>query len=207
MSRSHRLSPVLPVLTAGLLLLSGFPAAAEEKDSRLYLNVDAGPNWMQNTQGRDESGQGTVRFDTGARFGVSVGYHVNRYATVEVGTAVLGNEVQDSVYTLVEVPVLFGGLLRYPNSTRLEPYVGGGFGFASSVFGYDDGSSYAYDADVVMAWQGQAGVRCRLTSFLWLGLAYQYTGVSGSDYRLFGDAIELDAVHSHSALLNLHMRF
>lgn len=206
--KSHR-SPasLLTLLLAAVPALQGFHAAAEERPAGPYMSLEAGPNWMMNTHGRSGAGEGTVEFDTGARFHAAFGYNLNRYLGLEIGTGIFANSVKDTDYSLVGVPVLFGGTFRYANSSRFEPYVGGGVGFASSIFGFDDDCCYSYDTDVVLAWQGQAGLRFRFNDTMALGLGYQYTGMAGSDYTLFGVRTELDAVHSHSAVLHFNARF
>ena len=197
----------IPVLAAAILSLAGRPAGAEEKGSSLYLTTEAGANWIQNTTGWQGAGQGTVEFDPGVRLHIAFGYNLNRYAALEISTGIAGNEVKDSSYSLAQVPLLFGGVLRYPNESRLEPYVGAGVGFVSSIFGFDDGCCYSYDTDMALAWQGQAGLRFRLNDNFWLGLGYQYLGTADTDYSLFGVRAGLDTVHNHSALLHFQMRF
>lgn len=197
----------LPVLAAAALALAACPARAEESGAGPYLNIEVGPSWMQNTTGRQGGGEGTVKFDTGARVHFTFGYNLNRYAGLEISTGIAANGVKDTDYSLTEVPILFGGVLRYPNSSRFEPYAGAGVGFVSSIFGFEDDCCYSYDTDMALAWQGQAGLRYRLGKTCWLGLGYQYLGVADTDYSVFGIRTELDTLHSHSALLQFQMRF
>jgi opacity protein-like surface antigen len=198
---------VVTLLAAAGPVLQGFPAAAEERAAGPYLSLEAGPNWMMTTHGRSGRDEGTVEFDTGARFHTALGYNLNRYAGLEFSTGAFANTVRGTDYSLTGVPVLLGGTFRYPNPSRLEPYVGGGVGFAFSILGFDDGCCYSYDTDVVLAWQGQAGLRYRFNDAMALGLGYQYTGMAGSDYTLFGVQTRLDTVHSHSAVLHFTVRF
>lgn len=204
-------SPLLPALllpTLAAALLGG-PGAirAEERGSGPYVTAEAGPNWVQNTAGRQGGAGGTVDFDAGTRFHAAFGYNLNPYAGLEISTGIAGNRVKDTDYSLVEVPILFGGVLRYPNARLVEPYVGAGVGFVSSVFGFDDDCCYSYDTDMALAWQGQAGLRFRLGDTCWLGVGYQYLGVADTDYSLFGVRTELDTVQQHSALLHFQLRF
>jgi opacity protein-like surface antigen len=207
MKTPRSLASIVMLLTAAAPALPVFRAAAEERGAGPYLTVEAGPNWMMNTTGTQGGGHGTVEFDPGIRLGVGLGYNLNRYASLEISTGITGNSVKDTDYSLAEVPLLVGGVLRYPNQSRFEPYVGAGVGFVSSVFGFDTDCCNSYDTDMALAWQGQAGLRYRLGSTCWLGLGYQYLGVADTEYSIFGVRTELDTLHSHSALIHFQMRF
>ncbi|MFM1770316.1 MAG: hypothetical protein RJA22_2845 [Verrucomicrobiota bacterium] len=189
---------------AAALLLPLLGAHAEERGPGPYVTLDFGPNWAQDTGATFGGAEGTVDFDTGLRFSAGVGYNINRYVGVEFEAGFLYNAVKDTDYELMQVPVLFKGVFRYPNRTPLEPYVEAGVGFVSSTFGYQEYDWYysndSYDSDLALAWQAGAGLRFRIGSNFSLGAGYKYFGTASTDYYVFGLPAGFDTLHNHSVL-------
>ena len=162
-----------------------------------------------------------VRFDSGARLGLTAGYQITEWFAAEAelgafvntirqgGTSEVfgGLVVRDSTYA--NVPLLFNLRLQYPNQSRWSPYIGGGLGVSAAILNL---TAYASnitqdifvgvrttDATAVFAYQGFAGLRYRLSDHTGLSLDYRYFVAQRPGWDDdYGSSITFGATQTHA---------
>ncbi len=192
---------VLLSMTSGIALLSAVPAQGQQ--GRFYVRGDLGGNLTQDTDLKEFFGPvapgSKIKFDPGVRFGVAAGFHVTDWFSAEGETGILANSI-DSITgasrvdaTFSNVPFLVNARFQCPRPCRLTPYVGGGLGVSAAILDADritlGGTSIrGSDSDGVFAYQGFAGLRCKLNYNMGLSLEYRYFGADSprweGDFRL-----------------------
>ena len=201
----------LTVAVAALAGLSACPSLAEEQGSGFYFNAEAGVNFAKDVDGGVSGSLGSLsgkaELHTGTRFGAGVGYQLTRYLGFEFDTGWTWNQFEDSDSYLAHIPFLVNAVVRFPNTSRFEPYLGAGAGGAYSTLVVDEGAVEDDDADVGFAWQAMAGVRYRFKENMTLGLGYKYLNTSDTDYDIEGGRVKLDGTHNHSFGVVFNMSF
>ncbi len=216
-------------LSAGLAasVALSLPAAAE--DLGFYAKVDVGPAFTQNTDLKafpEVAGSHRVTFDPGARINAGFGYKFLEWLAAEVDTGIAVNSI-DSIRgasradaNVANVPFLANLVLEIPTGSRFVPFLGGGVGFSSTVLNVDeitidgvtvfDGS----DADVVLAYQGFAGVRYEIDRHWSVSLAYHYLGTQDASWEthsiFLGEPshnIRLGSLNTHAVTAGFNFRF
>lgn len=216
-------------LSAGLAasLALSLPAAAE--DLGLYVRVDVGPAWTQNTDLKafpEVAGAHQVKFDTGARVNAAFGYKFLDWLAAEVETGVAANSIHsirgaaEADASVANVPFLANLVLEVPTGSRLVPFLGAGVGFSSTVLNVDeitidgvtvfDGS----DTDVVLAYQGFAGLRYEIDRHWSVSLSYHYLGTQDATWETHSifvgggsRDIRLGSLNTHAVMAGFNFRF
>jgi opacity protein-like surface antigen len=204
MKLNRHLSGIAGAMLASVLAL---PAAAAEKESGVYLNVDIGPSWAEDVRIDVAGISGDAELDVGVRMGLALGYNFNRYLGLEFDTGFLYNEFDQTDSSLSHVPFMANGVFRYPTDIGLEPYVGAGIGGAVNVlyindFGIDDS-----DADFNFAWQAMAGLRYRFANHMAIGVGYKYFGTLDSNYGIEGVNVDVGTSNNHMLDLSFNVQF
>ena len=197
------------VWAAGLFGLAGV-SAADPSDPNMYVKFDAGANFIQDTDGsRSAAPLPTVlfnaEFDPGFRVGLGGGYNFHRYLGVEFESGFLYNEIKDTDSWLGQVPLLANLVLRYPNTSPLVPFIGGGAGAVIGILDLDELDDS--DSEALFAWQGLAGLSYKVSDTTSVGLAYKYLGTESSTYHVAGFRWHLSEVHNHSVNLVFNWQF
>lgn len=204
------LQTLAAVGAAGIFGLASV-SAAEPQDSSMYFKFDAGANFVQDTDG---SRKGpvlptallfTAEFDPGFRAGLGAGYNFNRYLGLEFESGFLYNEFKDTDSWLGQVPLLANVVLRYQNTSRLVPFIGGGAGAVVGILDLDELDDS--DSQVLFAWQGLAGLNYKISDTTSVGLAYKYLGTESSNYDVAGFRWHFSEVHNHSVNLVFSWQF
>ncbi len=175
------------------------PAQYQTQDSEdwtqhLYTDIDLGGSYQQNTtlfQSAPAPTTGTATFKYGARGNLALGYNFNKSWAAEVDTGVIWNSM-DSVggvslnqpppnnasFDTYTIPFLLNLVYKVPLKGDFIPYVAVGAGGSASILSYSrDG--YGYTAsDLVFAYQAEVGLRYRLNPNMFLGVAYQFLGMT-----------------------------
>jgi OOP family OmpA-OmpF porin len=217
----------LNLIGAALVLsfVSTFNAACQQ--GHFYVKGDLGGNLTQDTDLKEFFGPVTagskIKFDPGARFGVSAGYWITDWFAAEGETGIMANSIKsitdasraDAVFS--NVPFLANVRFQIPNA-RFSPYIGGGAGGAASVLDTDritingttmDGS----DSDAVFAYQGFAGVKYQINDQMWAGIEYHYFATSRPEWQAdfaFGtdtDKVRFGGARTHSLSLTFSYSF
>jgi opacity protein-like surface antigen len=223
--------------TALLLTLLATAATVSAEQNRFYLKADMGGTKAEDVSLRDFFGQpiaanSQIELDPGVRIGIHAGYGVTDWFAAEIETGVAANNI-DSITgaveadgSLVNVPLLLNAKLHLPDHYRVSPYIGAGFGLASTILSGDnitithvsgpagtttlDGST----ADTVFAYQGFAGVRCAINEDMGLSVEYRYFRAENSsmdaDYVGTGvpsDRVKLGRQEIHSVSVAFDLRF
>jgi len=194
-----------------------------------YVKADAGGNLTRDTDLKEFFGPvepGTkVKFDPGYRFGFGGGYQLTSWFAAEGEVGFMGNrinsitgatEVHDAWF--MNVPFLVNARLQWPNRSLITPYIGGGVGFSEAILDVGhitlDGTSLHGDnADTVFAYQGFAGLRCRLNERMGLSLEYRYFAADPAEWRsdfAFGtasDRMRFGSTQTHAISLAFDFRF
>lgn len=110
--------------------------------------------------------------DLGFHLGAACGYRFNRWWAVELESGVIHNGMsadageEEEFGGLTQVPLVAGGVLHFPNASKLEPFVGAGGGLALASTEEDSGG------DALLALR--AGARYLVTERLAIGLDYTF---------------------------------
>ena len=159
------------LLIAALLVI--VPAAAAQTEPAgfersYYLEPSLGVNWVDQETGHSQPA------DAGIHLGLVGGWRFHHRWALEFHTGYLHNVLPATTtrdeYGLTQVPFLPNIVFHFPNSSRLEPYLGAGLGI---VYGSNDDSS---GADGALEFMG--GARYRLDERLELGLSYRFIMVA-----------------------------
>ena len=189
-----------------------------------YLNAGAGPAWTPDVTVKEilvpVSGV-KAKFDVGSRFDVSGGYRFNRWLAGELEAGVAYNSIRSIAGGTVDgsianFPLTANIVFRYPNSSRWEPYIGGGGGVSISALTLDNaslGSGVTLDgsaSDAVFAYQGFAGLRYNFNDRMSLGACYKFLGTGNSSWDVEGAAsghIRIEGLVTHTVGVTFTFRF
>lgn len=204
------------------LLLAAANSHAQSAD-KLYLGADVGAAIPHSAtiQSAPYTGEG-IKFDTGLRAGVKLGYDLPRSFAVELDTGVIWNQVHSLAGTganadLYQFPLLVNGVYKVPLKGAFKPYVGAGIGAAVGMFDGSNipglyypvpGANTSYSStDVALAYQAEAGFQYSVTKNVDLGVAYQFLETTG--YRWFDNntAFKIDGTMTHAVFATLTWRF
>jgi len=204
--------------TAVLLAASGAQAA-----DKIYLEVAAGPAFQQDTSvktGPFGTG-GNVRFDTGTRAGLTLGYQLTQDFAAELETGVIWNSVNSiqgnslSAFgaraDVYEIPFLLN-LVYKPWHGSFVPYVGLGAGGAATLFDsanippFGPNASYS-DTDFTFAYQATVGCNYVLCKHMELGLAYKFMGTTDHKWSDQNITFKTDGNLTHAVMATVTWRF
>ena len=210
----------------GLVALGTLLAApARGADGKSYFGADVGLTLTSSTKveasGGGQSVDGTVKFKTGYRLGLTGGYMINDNFAVEVETGFSGTSVKSidgesldagEEVSIYQIPVLANVIWRIPTGMKLKPYVGLGAGMAVSYL-HTQGTTIAgvvtltgTDATVVPALQALAGIRYDFTDRLGLVAGYKYFYSGSPDWNTLTQ-IKVGALKSHQINVGLNFTF
>lgn len=152
-----------------------------------YFEPSLGINWA------DQETDHSQPSDPGLHLGLVGGWRIDRRWALELHTGYLRN-VQPATpdepeQTTTQIPLLADFAFHFPNSSRFEPYLGGGLGIDIISSGGDRG--------VDAALQFNLGLRYRLDAGLELGLSYRYIMVAA------GSVLAEEAVGNDTLNLSL----
>lgn len=204
-------------------------SSALAQENRFYLRADVGGTSTRDVELREFFGQALVpnsqiSLDPGIRVGVRAGYGLTDWLAAEVETGVTANGI-DSITgatvadgSLASVPLLLNARLHVPDNSRFSPYVGAGFGLATTLLTADkiviggtslDGSTAA----AVFAYQAFAGVDFAINDRMSLGLEYRYFHAEKSNMTADltvgtpSDRVKLGAIQTHAVSVAFKFRF
>jgi opacity protein-like surface antigen len=221
---------VIPVTALTLSLVTGANALAEQ--NRFYLKADIGGNSARDVELREFFGEptlaanSTISLDPGIRLGFRAGYGITDWFAAEVETGVTANNIESisgptvavADGSLANVPFLLNAKLHLPDGYRVSPYIGAGFGVASTVLSGDDivigGTSFSGSAaDAAFAYQAFAGVRFAINDRMGLSVEYHFlhTGSTSMDADLtvgtLSDTVKLGRTETHSVSVAFDIQF
>lgn len=146
------------------------------------------------------NGVAGYQFDNGIRIEGELAYRHN-------GADRFNNANTDGA--LSSFSILGNVIYEFDNPSGIYPYVGGGLGM--SRVGADNfsnlGGAALDDSDIVMAYQGLAGVAFALTPQLSLTAEYKYFKTSDPEFSNANNARVSVNYSAHTALLGLRYRF
>jgi hypothetical protein len=110
------------------------------------------------------------RMGIGFRVGATCGFRFNPRWAIEFDTGLIRHAMPTKpprpAGQLILVPVVFNGIFHFPNSTRLEPFLGAGIGYV--IISANDVTG----GDVSLAFKG--GLRHRINERTAIGIDYTY---------------------------------
>lgn len=207
-----------------------FASSAQLLSERFYFKADAGLNWLADTELKKFFGDATpdadVSFDIGPRVGFGAGYNVTDWFAPELEIGFVGSDVRKitgatrSDAYFGSVPFLVNARFQLPPSrSPLIPYVGAGVGGSAMFLDADNlelnGTRvWGTGGDVVFSYQAFAGVRCKITADLKLGVEYRYFGADAPEFdgdddhfRFGDDSIRFGRIEGHAISITLEFRF
>jgi opacity protein-like surface antigen len=188
--RSFSIAIAVPVISTAV-------ASAQDWTQNLYVDVDAGYMYQQNTtldfsavnSSSSTSSSGNIAFESGMRADVAAGYHFNRSWAVEFDTGVLWSSSDYSplaanldTYT---VPALANIIYNIPLKGRWSSYIGVGGGGAASIFSYKYNPTglTAGDYNFVFGYQAEFGLQYALTKKASVGITYKFFGATDPSWQ------------------------
>jgi opacity protein-like surface antigen len=188
--RSISIVIAVPVISAAV-------ASAQDWTQNLYVGVDAGYMYQQDTTldfsainiSSSTSSSGNISFQSGMRADVTAGYNLNRSWAVEFDTGVLWSSSDYSplvanlnTYT---VPLIANIIYKIPIKGPWSSYIGAGGGGAASIFSYKYNPSgfTADDYNFVFGYQAEFGLKYALTRNASLGIAYNFFGTTNPSWQ------------------------
>jgi OOP family OmpA-OmpF porin len=189
-----------------------------------YVRAGIGPALTPKTDVEEFFGpmSGTeVEFDVGLRFEVTVGFQFTDWLGAEFETGFTFNEADsvtgspDADFELTNAPLLGNVIVQCPATPPLVPFIGAGIGFASATIDIDSftlpgrGTFTGSDSDIVLAYQGIAGVRYEFNEQMGVSLTYKYFGTGKPDWEAdFGTGgIGFGRTETHSFLASFTFKF
>jgi len=227
MTKTTQTALLLTTLSFGLA--STLPA----EQNRFYLNADVGGTHARDVELRDFFGQNiaansTISLDPGIRVAVRAGYGLTDWLAAELETGISANNIDDITGateangSIANVPVLLNLRLHAPTHYRVSPYVGAGFGVASTVLDGDDivlntppgTTRYSgTSADAVFAYQAFAGLRFAINDRMGLSLEYHFLHTEASSLSAdltvgpVTDRVRLGRTETHSVSVAFDFQF
>lgn len=211
-----------------IVLLSISPAQSQER-GRAYFDGDIGGTILPDADLEEYFGPvasgSEVKFDPGFRMGLRGGYGVTDWFAAEVETGLMVNSIDsmtgatedDAVFS--NVPVLLNARFQFHKFDLLTPYFGLGLGFSVSGLDADNivingGLLDGYMSTVVFAYQGFAGLRCKINDNMGLSLEYRYFATTEPEWEadvVFGaapsDNVRFGRIQSHVFSIAFQFRF
>lgn len=173
-----------------------------------YFKGEIGPTMTEDVTLRDflGLGGGKIEFDPGMRMAVGGGYSFSDFVAVggETGFTfnyidnISGNFVGEGDSSIGQVPLLANVVFKFPNPSRVVPFIGAGAGVSFPFFHADDivfdptpGSPGSGDetivdgseSDAVFAWQAFAGLKYQINDNMSVGLSYKYLHAESPDWE------------------------
>jgi opacity protein-like surface antigen len=219
----RNLKTIIVTVTCACASLTALTLNAAE-DTGYYVRPDIGGTWTPETELKEffgSSGGGRkVKFDPGARFGISGGYKFCDWFSAEAQTGIMISSL-DTISganrvdaTFSNVPFLLNGRLQLPTHSRFTPYIGGGAGMSLATLDADPISLNGRtlngsDVDVVFAYQGFAGVRYELNDRMGLALEYHYFGTTEPawDARHASGHLKFGGIETHALTVAFDYKF
>jgi opacity protein-like surface antigen len=189
--------------------------AQEAVRDGFYFSTDLGASFIQDTTVKSSDPSilsGKMKFGTGARFDVGLGYQFGSLA-VEFDTGILGSSTDGlenefgsgSDFTFYQVPFLVNFLWQIPTRSRFHPFVGAGFGGVETVLEDYDLFYGTSDSTFGFGWQGIAGCTYQISSSVDLGVRYKYLGVADQSFDFLN--LKMDGTHTHSLMFLVSVKF
>ncbi len=185
-----RCGALLFLLGVACLVLGPGVARCEPMTS-WYLNGGLGLCHLDQEESVDEEA------DLGFHLGAACGYRFNRWWAVELETGVIHNSMsagageEEEFGGLTQIPLVASGVLHFPNTSKLEPFISAGGGLALASTEKDSGG------DALLALR--AGARYLVSERLAIGLDYTFF-MLGATSALIGEPVG-------SATFNLSVRW
>jgi opacity protein-like surface antigen len=210
------------LMAAGVALMAAVQSGlagdgSGEGSGRLHLDADIGGSIMEDITLKN-FGNAKQVVDPGVRAGVTVGFDLLKYVTLqfELGSAgywldTSGGQpirtIASDAY-LTQTPMLGELVFKLPLKCGLTPYVGGGVGGTLSTLYLSGFGIRDWDQDFVYAYEGIAGLRYALSSSFEIGVSYKVLHVDEQDF--YGGTIfhvHSDQTLSHSFMATFTWNF
>lgn len=207
------------VATVALLLVTTHRSFAEQP---FYTGADGGLNFLTGERSTDGS---PLRFDTGYRANVVLGYSLTTNWSLELEAGVVRNSAANpeefasgvaspQELNLLQVPVLINVVYRPSWGTRFKPFFGLGAGCAvgnleviNPTYSFYPTSQDSWD--VSGAAQAIAGIELPVTGRLDVHLAYRALFTTGYDFGEFGSyfPVKFGVGVNQSVTAGIRLRF
>jgi opacity protein-like surface antigen len=198
-----------------------------QSDSKFYLDVKTGVSLPQDLSIQSGSFGSTdsIKFETGLRADVGVGYNLCPSFAVELATGVIWNSVRSiagnplSDYgasaDLYQIPLMVNGIYNIPLHGNFKPYIGVGVGGVIGELSgsniplfYYPGANQTYsDVDFTFAYQATVGFKYSLGPHAQIGLTYEFLGTTDHSWTDQNVPLKTDGTQSHSIMATFTWRF
>jgi opacity protein-like surface antigen len=226
-----KITPVLLGIVSTLCVALLFPSQALAAENRFYVAADFGGTYARDVELRSFFGQTTspnriIELDPGLRFGVRGGYGITDWLAGEIETGISANNIEsisgpgvtEADGTIANVPFFLNLRLQVPEQNRVAPYIGGGFGIATTILTGDDieiaGTYFSGNmADAVFAAQAFAGLRFAINDQMGLSIEYHFMHTEESSMEADltvntpSDRAQLGRTQTHAISVAFDFRF
>ena len=140
--------------------------------------------WLDQEESKDPEA------DLGFRVVAGCGFRLNRNWAIELDSGFIRNNIPEDFLTeagpMSQVPLVFNAIFHFANESRLEPYLGAGFGASVVTFTRDTGG------DATFAFK--TGVRCGINERAAIGVDYTFF-MLGVTSAIIGEPVGADTVN------------
>jgi opacity protein-like surface antigen len=178
------------------------PAPAQGWLHNFYADIGASYLFQQDSTVGESSyngmastslGDATLKFGSGFRGDLGIGYHINKLWSVEFNTGTLWNtsdfvtisggnnyNVHGNNYT---IPLLANVVYKIPFKNRLSAYIGAGAGGAAFICSETSSLFDPSDDTFVFAYQAEAGLKYSFTKNMSLDIGYKFLGTTDPTWK------------------------
>ena len=198
------------------VVLAAAPAAADPLNDGIYLELQGGGSWFQDSDLHVESGlvsaDGQAEFDPGWNAGGAIGFRIFQMLRLEAHGSWRMADF-DEVHldgSTVNTDDAFAGAAAFlgnvyfdiPVPLPIRPYVGGGAGVAIFSADVDGNEVDVDDDDTQFAWNVMGGVFVPIFRHLELDVRYRY--ITADDPEVDADLLGLDVDGTVKAEFEAH---
>jgi len=198
----------IPLLLAAGIFPLATNAVAGDFVAHTYLNADLGAAFEQKVgiQGADR-----IDFHNGVRGDIAIGYQATEWFAAEFATGVIWNSADrignaqvtsfDASLDLYQIPIMANFIFSTPSWHGFKPYLGAGGGGVAAMIDFQRPLGSIRDTDLVIGYQGFAGLNYQISEHVTAGLGYKY--LRSEDHSWIENGVTLKtggtAVHSVTA--------
>jgi OOP family OmpA-OmpF porin len=205
---NYRSSLLTGALVAAGILVSS-PSSAQMTNG-LYIAGGAGANWLRDSKTSQLGVDRTYSFETGDVEALALGWGLGNGFRFEGELARRNSDVENTNGDFHAYSLMFNGLYDFNLGLPVVPYLGLGIGAArvsANSVPVTGTTRTIDDHDVVLAYQGIAGLAYALTDSLKLDLSYRYMD---TQHPKFQDSAGIDTTsryRDHALLLSVRYEF
>lgn len=215
-----------PCLLAGSVLLLTTGAVLAQSTNQWFVTANAGASLVQDDNIRNSpfGNTGSVRFNTGFRGGLDLGYRLKNDWAAELESGAAWNSVhsiagnvpdQGATADFYQIPVL-AKLVYTPWHGKFQPFASVGVGAEAGIFDMSNVSPASsigiyspsfHSTAWAFAYQAELGFNYRIAKNWDAGLTYSFLGTMDHNWSANGVALDTSGSYTHAIEASLTWHF